>query len=81
MRRETWLPGVPEGVPKAGHGRMGVEVSDCGGCFLAEPTTKKLHGEGGRGMRIIEASVDQLEVHPDRGSTRGRVAKRLLTVS
>ena len=131
MRRETWLPAAPEGVPRAraivrelagelsldpgttwdlvlatseafanavehgqpcdprgillraeiGDGRMGVEVSDCGGCFLAEPTTKKLHGEGGRGMVIIEAIVDQVEVHPDRGSTRVRFAKRLLTVS
>ena len=130
MRRETWLPAAPEGVPRAraivreladelsldpgttwdlvlatseafanavehgqpcdprgillraeiGDGRMGVEVSDCG-CFPAEPTTTKLHGEGGRGMRIIEAIVDQVEVHPDRGSTRVRFAKRLLTVS
>ena len=58
---------------------MGVQVSDCGGCFPAEPTTKKFHGEGGRGMGIIEAIVDQLEVHPARGSTRVRFAKRLLT--
>jgi serine/threonine-protein kinase RsbW len=60
-------------------GRMGVEVADCGGCYPAERTTKKGHGEGGRGMRIIEATMDQVEVHPDRGATRVRFAKRLVT--
>jgi anti-sigma regulatory factor (Ser/Thr protein kinase) len=60
-------------------GRMGVEVADCGGGFPAGRTTKKGHGEGGRGMRIIEATMDQVEVHPDRGATRVRFAKRLVT--
>jgi serine/threonine-protein kinase RsbW len=60
-------------------GRMGVEVADFGGCYPAGRTTKKGHGEGGRGMRIIEATMDQVEVHPDRGATRVRFAKRLVT--
>jgi len=129
MRRETWLPAAPEGVPRARaivreladelsldpgttwdlmlatseafanavehgrpcdprgillrteirDGRMGVEVADCGGGYPAEWTTKKGHGEGGRGMRIIEATMDQVEVHPERGATRVRFAKRLVT--
>ena len=60
-------------------GCMVVEVADCGGCYPAERTTKKGHGESGRGMRIIEATMDQVEVHPDRGATRVRFAKRLVT--
>jgi serine/threonine-protein kinase RsbW len=128
MRRETWLPAAPEGVPRARaivrelacdlsldsettwelmlatteafanavehgqpcdsrgillraelrDGRMGVEVADCGGCFPGSGASKKSRGEGGRGMRIIEAITDQLEVHPDRGATRVRFAKQLL---
>jgi serine/threonine-protein kinase RsbW len=60
-------------------GRMGVEVADCGGCFPTERASKKSGGEGGRGMRIIEAITDQLEVDPDRGATRVRFAKQLLS--
>lgn len=58
-------------------GRVGVEVADCGGCFPAKRRTRKSRGEGGRGMHIIAALVDQLEVVPHRGATRVRFAKRL----
>ena len=130
MRRETWLPAAPEGVPRARaivrdlagelaldpgttwelmlatteavanavehgrpcdprgiflraeirDGRMGVEVADCGGCFPTGQRPGKVAGEGGRGMRIIAAVMDQLEVEPARGSTRVRFAKRLAPV-
>ena len=127
MRRETWLPAAPEGVPRARaivrelagelsldpattwdlmlatteavanavehgqpcdprgiflraelrDGRVGVEVADCGGCFPTERPTEKVRGEGGRGMRIIAAITDHVEVEPTRGATRVRFAKRL----
>jgi serine/threonine-protein kinase RsbW len=125
MRRESWLPAAPKGVPRARaivrelaaelrldrdttwelmlatteafanaveHGRaceprgiflrveaddgiVGVEISDCG-CFAAQSSSKGF-GEGGRGMPIIAAIMDQLEVVPDTGRTRVRFAKRL----
>jgi serine/threonine-protein kinase RsbW len=130
MRRESWLPAAPEGVPKAraivreladelrldgatkwelmlatseafanavehgrsceprgiflgvevADGRVGVEVRDCGGCFPAAQPSAKRSGEGGRGMPIIAAIMDQLEVVPDSGRTRVRFAKRLALV-
>ena len=55
-------------------GRVAVEVADCGGCYPAQ-RTKKPAGGGGRGMRIIEAIMDYIEVVPDRGATRVRFAK------
>lgn len=58
-------------------GGVGVEVADCGGCFPATGTMKT-SDERGRGMRIIEALMDQLEVVRDRGATRVRFAKRLV---
>jgi anti-sigma regulatory factor (Ser/Thr protein kinase) len=126
MRRESWLPAAPEGVPRARaivretasalrlddsttwelmlatteafanaveHGRpcdprgirlrlehrnaqLFVEVSDCG-CFPPGARTQKRRDEGGRGIRIIAAIVDQLEVVRDAGSTRVRFGKRL----
>jgi anti-sigma regulatory factor (Ser/Thr protein kinase) len=126
MRRESWLPAAPEGVPRARaivretasalrlddsttwelmlatteafanaveHGRpcdprgirlrlehrnaqLFVEVSDCG-CFPPGARTHKRRDEGGRGIRIIAAIVDQLEVVRDAGSTRVRFGKRL----
>jgi serine/threonine-protein kinase RsbW len=129
MRRESWLPAVPEGVAKARalvrelsselrfdgvttwelmlatseafanavehgrscdprgilllveieDGRVGVEVADCGGCFPDKGDPTKRRGEGGRGLRIIAAIMDQLEVVPDTGATRVRFAKRLAT--
>jgi serine/threonine-protein kinase RsbW len=62
-------------------GGMRVEVADCGGCFPAPHETTKAAGEGGRGMRIIAATMDRLEVVPDGGATRIRFAKQLLSVS
>jgi anti-sigma regulatory factor (Ser/Thr protein kinase) len=130
MKRESWLPAAPEGVPRAraivrelasdlrldrtttwelmlatteafanavehghaceprgiflraeaGDGQVGVEISDCGGCFPTARRSSKRHGEGGRGMPIIAAIMDQLEVVPDTGRTRVRFAKRLTVV-
>jgi serine/threonine-protein kinase RsbW len=127
MRRESWLPAAPEGVPLAReivretaselrldgsttwelmlatteaftnaveHGRacaqrgillrverrsarLVVEVSDCGGCFPRTTSSPKRRGEGGRGMRIIAAIMDHLEVVRDAGATRVRFWKRL----
>ena len=127
MRRDTWLPAAPEGVPQARaivrelagerrldrgttwelmlatteafanaveHGRpcdprgiflgvelsddrVAVEVRDCGGAFPSTPASAKRLDEGGRGMSIIAAIMDQLEVAPDAGRTRVRFAKRL----
>jgi serine/threonine-protein kinase RsbW len=127
MKRESWLPAAPKGVPRARaivrelaseleldgattwelmlatteafanavqHGRpcdpggiflraevsdghVGVEVSDCGGCFPRPGGPSNRSGEGGRGMLIIAAIMDQLEVVPDTGRTRIRFAKRL----
>jgi serine/threonine-protein kinase RsbW len=57
-------------------GRVGVEVRDCG-CFPLAPRSSKSHGEGGRGLPIIAAIMDDLEVLPDIGRTRVRFAKRL----
>jgi serine/threonine-protein kinase RsbW len=62
-----------------GDGRVGVEVADCGGCFPDKGNSTKRRGEGGRGLRIIAAIMDQLEVVPDTGATRVRFAKRLAT--
>jgi serine/threonine-protein kinase RsbW len=128
MKRESWLPAAPKGVPRARaivrelaseleldgattwelmlatteafanavqHGRpcdpggiflraevsdghVGVEVSDCGGCFPRPGSSSKPGGEGGRGMPIIAAITDELEVVPDPGRTRIRFAKRLV---
>jgi anti-sigma regulatory factor (Ser/Thr protein kinase) len=127
MKRESWLPAAPEGVPRAraivrefasdlrldrattwelmlatteafanavehghaceprgiflraeaGDGQVDVEISDCGGCFPTARRSSKTRGEGGRGMPIIAAIMDQLEVVPDTGRTRVRFAKRL----
>jgi serine/threonine-protein kinase RsbW len=61
-------------------GGIGVEVCDCGGCFPAEPRSAKPNLEGGRGMPIIAAIMDHLEVLPDPGQTRVRFEKRLAAV-
>ena len=58
--------------------RLGVEVRDCG-CFPERPMTAKRHGEGGRGMPLIAAIMDNLEVLPDSRTTRVRFQKRLAT--
>jgi serine/threonine-protein kinase RsbW len=58
-------------------GAIDVEVVDCGGCFPQSRPTSKARGEGGRGMPIIAAITDQLDVVPDSGRTRVRFAKRV----
>jgi serine/threonine-protein kinase RsbW len=60
--------------------RVGVEIRDCGGIFPCPQRSSKGHGEGGRGMPIIAAIMDQLEVVPDPGRTRVRFAKSLAPV-
>jgi serine/threonine-protein kinase RsbW len=58
-------------------GRVRVEVCDCGGCFPSDGRSSKEHGTGGRGMPIIAAVMDHLEVVPDSDATRVRFAKQL----
>jgi serine/threonine-protein kinase RsbW len=58
-------------------GQVVVEVSDCGGCFPRTSSSRKRRGEGGRGMRIIAAIMDHLEVVRDARATRVRFWKRL----
>jgi serine/threonine-protein kinase RsbW len=57
-------------------GQLVVEVSDCGR-FPPDAPTQKGRDEGGRGIRIIAAVVDHLEVVRDAGATRVRFGKRL----
>jgi serine/threonine-protein kinase RsbW len=59
------------------NGTFEVEVRDCGGCFPAEARSAKPADQGGRGMRIIAAIMDRLEVEPRIGLTRVRFEKRL----
>lgn len=55
-----------------------IEVRDCGACFPWNAAiTRKPDGEGGRGISIIAAMMDNLEVLPDPGQTRVRFEKRL----
>jgi serine/threonine-protein kinase RsbW len=55
-----------------------IEVRDCGSCFPSNAAiTQKPDGEGGRGISIIAAMMDSLEVLPDPGRTRVRFEKRL----
>jgi serine/threonine-protein kinase RsbW len=57
---------------------IGVEISDCGGCFPTNGASSRKPGnEGGRGISIIAAVMDSLEVRPDPGMTRVRFEKRL----
>jgi serine/threonine-protein kinase RsbW len=76
---EHGTPCHPRGIQlrmEVADGRLGVEVRDCG-CFPVSPQTAKRRGEGGRGMPIIAAIMDQLEVRSDPGSTRVRFQKRV----
>jgi serine/threonine-protein kinase RsbW len=57
-------------------GSFEVEVRDCGGCFAG--SSAKPDQQGGRGMPIIAAIMDRLEVLPSRGLTRVRFEKRLV---
>ena len=58
------------------YGGLGVEVRDCG-TRTDEPRTPKLSGEGGRGMPIIAALMDDLQVSPAGDATRVRFGKQL----
>jgi anti-sigma regulatory factor (Ser/Thr protein kinase) len=58
------------------YGGLGVEVRDCGS-RSSEPRTRKLSGEGGRGMPIIAAIMDDLEVSPEGQATRVSFGKQL----
>jgi serine/threonine-protein kinase RsbW len=58
-------------------GCLEVEVVDCGGSFPEVPCTSKPRDQGGRGLRIIAAVVDRLEVVPGSGTTRVRFEKRV----
>jgi serine/threonine-protein kinase RsbW len=58
-------------------GTFGVEVCDCGGCFPVKSRSSKPDQQGGRGMPIIAAIMDRLEILPSRGVTRVRFEKRL----
>jgi anti-sigma regulatory factor (Ser/Thr protein kinase) len=58
-------------------GTFEVEVRDCGGCFPVSARTAKLNHQGGRGMPIIAAIMDSLEILPSTGLTRVRFEKRL----
>lgn len=54
-----------------------VEVQDCGGCFPISAPTRKPESQGGRGMPLIAAIMDRLEILPDTGRTRVRFEKRV----
>jgi serine/threonine-protein kinase RsbW len=58
-------------------GTIGIEVCDCGGCFPAQPRSTKPALQGGRGMPIIAAIMDRLEISPAPGMTRVRFEKKL----
>ena len=61
---------------EARDGTIGIEVCDCG-CFPTVPRSTKPDQQGGRGMPIIAAIMDSLEVRPSTGLTRVRFEKRL----
>ena len=70
---EHWTPCETGGVFVCvrSHGRgVGIEVCDCGGCFPNLPGSRKPREEGGRGIAIIAAIMDSLEVLPDGDVTR-----------
>jgi serine/threonine-protein kinase RsbW len=56
---------------------IGVEVCDCGGCFPSNRGSAKPAHEGGRGIEIIAAITDSLEIEPSPDLTRVRFEKRL----
>jgi serine/threonine-protein kinase RsbW len=61
---------------ESGPAGVGVEVADCG-CYSGRGRSRKPAGQGGRGIPIIEAVMDSLEVVPATGSTRVRFEKRV----
>ena len=58
-------------------GSFDVEVRDCGGCYPANSRSRKPDEQGGRGISIIAAIMDSLEVVPSSGLTRVRFGKRV----
>lgn len=58
-------------------GSFEVEVRDCGGCYPADSRSSKADEQGGRGMSIIAAIMDRLEIVPSTGLTRVRFEKRV----
>jgi anti-sigma regulatory factor (Ser/Thr protein kinase) len=58
---------------------LGIEVRDCGDSS-GPPRSSKLSGEGGRGLPIIAALMDGVDVAPGPDATRVRFAKRLALV-
>ena len=54
-----------------------VEVRDCGGCYPADSRSSKPDEQGGRGISIIAAIMDRLEIVPSTGLTRVRFGKRV----
>jgi serine/threonine-protein kinase RsbW len=73
-------PHDPRGIflrVEGGDGRVGVEVRDFGCGFEGEPDSPKHRGEGGRGMPIIAAIMDHLEVVPGSDAHRVRFGKQL----
>ncbi len=58
-------------------GSFEVEVRDCGGCYPADSRSSKPDDQGGRGISIIAAIMDRLEIVPSTGLTRVRFGKRV----
>jgi serine/threonine-protein kinase RsbW len=56
-------------------GCLYMEIADCG--RFESTQTRKPEGHGGRGITIIAALMDHLEVVPAGGTTRVRFEKRL----
>jgi serine/threonine-protein kinase RsbW len=77
---EHGSPCDPRGIElrvDAEDGRLEVEVVDCGGCFPEVPRSGKPRGHGGRGLPIIAAIMDHLEIVRGGGTTRVRFQKRV----
>jgi anti-sigma regulatory factor (Ser/Thr protein kinase) len=75
---EHGSPGDPRGIQlrmELAGGCLHIEVADCG--RFESTQTRKPEGHGGRGITIMSAITDHLEVVPDRGRTRVRFEKRL----
>ena len=62
---------------EAVNGTFEVEVRDCGGCYPTHSRSSKPDEQGGRGMTIIAAIMDRLEILPSTGLTRVRFEKRV----
>ena len=77
---EHGQPCAPRGIfirVEALNGTFEVEVRDCGGCYPVQARSAKPEDQGGRGMPIIAAIMDRLEILPSTGLTRVRFEKRV----